>query len=37
MAKQPKRPPNKCKLTPLFVAKVKPQEHAFLVWDTVQR
>jgi hypothetical protein len=26
MAKQPKRLPNKCKLTPLFIAKVKPQE-----------
>src|SRR6185369_16713984 len=37
MAKLPKRLPNKLKLTPLFVAKVQPQEGAFLVWDTVQR
>jgi len=37
MTKQPKRPPNKRKLTALFVVKVRPREDAFLVWDTLQR
>jgi integrase len=33
----PRAVPNKCKLTPLLVSRLGPQDHAFLVWDTYQR
>jgi integrase len=33
----PRAAPNKCKLTPLAVTKLRPQSRAFLVWDTMQR
>jgi hypothetical protein len=29
--------PNKRKLTPLLVQRLRPQARAYLVWDTVQR
>jgi integrase len=33
----PRAAPNKQKLTPLTVAKLRPQARAFLVWDSLQR
>ena len=33
----PRVAPNKCKLTPLAVAKLRPTTRAFLVWDVLQR
>ena len=33
----PRAAPNKCKLTPLAVAKLRLQTRAFLVWDVLQR
>src|SRR5690348_6198807 len=33
----PSRTVNKRKLTPLYVAKVRPEARSFLVWDTVHR
>jgi len=33
----PRALPNKRKLTPLFVQKLKPQPRAYLAWDTLQR
>ena len=33
----PKRAINKRRLSALFVQKVRPQAHAFLVWDTDQK
>jgi integrase len=33
----PRAAPNKCRLTPLAVAKLRPQARPFLVWDVLQR
>jgi hypothetical protein len=33
----PTAQPNKCNLTELFIRKIAPQKHTFLVWDTHQR
>jgi len=33
----PRSAPNKCKLSPLAVAKLRPQSRAYLVWDNLQR
>jgi integrase len=33
----PTAPSNKCNLTELFIRKIAPQKHTFLVWDTHQR
>jgi hypothetical protein len=33
----PRAAPNRAKLSPLAVAKLRPKARTFLIWDTVQR
>jgi hypothetical protein len=33
----PRAAPNKRKLTEIFLQKLQPRPHAFMVWDTLQR